>query len=51
MKKEQNTVVTKKIPNVTSTKRIKQQDFQTTRTKVGPILNPCHGIKKSKAKT
>jgi len=33
------------------TKRTKQQDFQTTWTKLGLVLNPGHGIKKSKVKT
>jgi hypothetical protein len=30
---------------------MKQQDFQTTWIKAGLVLNPSHGIKKSKAKT
>ncbi len=33
------------------TKRTKQQDFQTTWMKVGLVLNPNHGIKKSNVKT
>jgi hypothetical protein len=37
--------------SVTSTKRIKQQDFQTTWTKTCLVLNLGHGIKKSKEKT
>ncbi len=33
------------------TQKTKQPNFQTTWTKVGLILNPSHGIRKSKAKT
>jgi len=36
---------------IMGTKRTKQQDFQTTWTKLGLVLNPGHGIKKSKVKT
>jgi hypothetical protein len=36
---------------ITGTKRIKQQDFQITFTKVGLVLNLGHGNKQIKSKT
>ncbi len=35
---------------ITSTKRIGQQDFQTTWMKISLVLNPDHGIRKLKVK-